>query len=227
VTGMRGCCLIPAIMALSPVSVTAQTSPIDQGAFTITRAGQPFGTESFLIVRSPSNDGAGYTLTSTRVVDGRTIRSSLKTDSAGGPITYMRQEVGASPVTLVASKGGGRLTVNFSEGGDRSSKDYLVTAGTLLVEDDLAHQLYFVCLKGGARPVSYVAPEAKTTATATLAVVADEAVELGNRARVDGRHFAFGTGAGKRDIWVDSSGRLLKVSIPGRQIEAVRDEPPR
>jgi hypothetical protein len=140
----------------------------------------------------------------------------------------MRQETGASPMTLVASgKNAGRLTVNFSAGDDRSAKDYLLGAGTLLLEDDLVHQLYFVCLRSEPRTISYIAPDARATGAGSLMFVAEEQVELGNRAKLTGRHFTFGTGDNRREIWIDSTGRLLRVAIPGQQIDALRDEPPR
>jgi hypothetical protein len=34
-------------------------------------------------------------------------------------------------------------------------------------------------------------------------------------------------GGANREIWVDSRGRVLKVSIPSRGVIALRDEPPR
>jgi hypothetical protein len=34
-------------------------------------------------------------------------------------------------------------------------------------------------------------------------------------------------GGGDRDLWVDASGRVLKVAIPGRGLVAQRNEPPR
>lgn len=225
---MRAYGLIPAVFALVATRGRAQTAPVDQGSFTVTKAGVPFGSESFLIIRQPVSEGASYTLSSTRVIQGRTIRTSLKTDSMGYPITYMRQEVGGSPATLTATgQNFGRLTVNLSKGDDRSSKDYLIKPGTLILDDDLLHQLYFVCLNDHPRSIPYVSPESQGSATGTLAAVGTDDVELGNKARVAGRHYSFGSGDEKREIWIDSSGRLLRVSIPGRQIEAVRDEPPR
>jgi hypothetical protein len=38
---------------------------------------------------------------------------------------------------------------------------------------------------------------------------------------------AFGTGDDKREIWIDSGKRLLKVSVPGRRLVGIRDLPPR
>jgi hypothetical protein len=225
---MRAFRLIPVMMALGFGTATGQTAPVDQGVLSISRGGAAFGTESFLIIRQPSAEGGSYTLSSTRVIGGRTIRTSLTTDSLGAPVTYMRQEVGGSPITVVASgKSAGRLTVSFTEGEDRSSKDYLVAPGTILLEDDLLHQLYFVSLNDRPRSVLYVAPAAKTASSASLALVGETEVELGNKARIAARHFALGSGAAKRDFWIDSSGRLLRVSIPGQQIEAIRAEPPR
>src|SRR4051812_6335809 len=108
--------LIPMVMVFA-AAAAAQTPPLDQGTFTVTRDGKSFGTESFLITQQPSADGSAYNLTATRTLTGRTIRTSLKADSTGAPITYMRQETGASPMTLVATgRNAGKLTVSFSAG---------------------------------------------------------------------------------------------------------------
>jgi hypothetical protein len=225
---MRAFRLIPAMMALGFGEAAGQTAPIDQGLFSISRGGAAFGTESFLIIRQPSVEGGSYTLSSTREVGRRTIRTSLTTDSLGAPITYMRQDVGDVPMTVVASgKNVGRLTVSFSDGDERSSKDYLVAPGTIRLEDDLLHQLYLVALDYRPRSVLYVSPASKTTSSASLSFVEETEVELGNKARIPARHFVLGSGLTKRDFWIDSSGRLLRVSIPGQQIEAIRAEPPK
>jgi hypothetical protein len=39
-------------------------------------------------------------------------------------------------------------------------------------------------------------------------------------------HYAVGSGADKRDLWVDNQGRLLRLSVPAQQLTAVRDELP-
>jgi hypothetical protein len=227
VTAMRTLGLIPVLLTLDASLASSQTTAIDQGGFTVTRAGRGFGTESFTIVQQGGPDGATFTLTSTRMLDGRTIRTSLRTDSMGAPLTYARQEAGGSPVTLsAAGRSDGRLTISSTSGTDRASKDYLVPPGTLLLDEDLVHPLYLVCLREAPHPVSYIAPGDRAPATAGLIAGGDERIALGNGQRVAARHFILGTGVGRRDIWIDSEKRLLKVAIPGRQIVAIRDEPP-
>lgn len=224
---MRAYGLTPMLLVVARLAA-AQTTPVDQGVFAITRAGAPYGTESFQVVRQTGPDGLTYTLSSTRSQEGRIIRTALKTDSLGSPITYSRQVSGAGSAIIAASgKTAGRLTVKETSGRNHASKDYLLPAGTLLLDDDLVHQLYFVCLTDTPRTISYVSPGSRTSAEGRLVGVGQEQLELGNRAKVDALHFAFGTGAAKRDIWIDSDKRLLRISIPALQIEALRDEPPR
>jgi hypothetical protein len=46
-------------------------------------------------------------------------------------------------------------------------------------------------------------------------------------ATIPSMKFTFGSGDGKREIWVDSERRLLKVSYPAQRIIGIRDLPPR
>jgi hypothetical protein len=41
------------------------------------------------------------------------------------------------------------------------------------------------------------------------------------------RRFSLSSDGGSRDVWVDPLGRLLKVSIPEKDLVALRDDPPR
>jgi hypothetical protein len=45
---------------------------------------------------------------------------------------------------------------------------------------------------------------------------------------LDARHYTIADpGGANREVWADSTGRLLKVAIPSRGVVALRDDPPR
>jgi hypothetical protein len=71
-----------------------------------------------------------------------------------------------------------------------------------------------------------VSPGERTTGQGTLTEVGRENLTIGN-ASVPAVRYAFGTGDNKREIWVDSDRRLLKVAHPAKDIVGVRDLPPR
>jgi hypothetical protein len=226
---MRRFGLIPALLVAAGVLRPAQQQTSgDQGRFAITQAGVPIGTESFTITRQAGPDGGTYTLHGTRSVPGRaSTQTALITDSSGGPLSYDRRSPGDTVFRISATRNAGRLTVYAIGTGFHSYKDYLLRPGTLVLDDDLVHQLHLVFLTDLARSITYISPAAAAVGAASLVDEGQEEVILGNKARIQSRHFAFGTGAAARDIWIDSNKRVLKVSIPGRMIEALRDEPPR
>jgi hypothetical protein len=221
---MRRLGLLPALLLAAAVHQTA--IPDDGGIFLIRRAGAPFGTEKFSVTRLAGTGGATYQLKATRFLPTRRIVTSLQTDSLGGPTSYMRISPGDSVTRLTARLNGRLLTVRTSGSGFHNDDDYPLKRGTLLIDDDLIHQLSLIFVTDSDHPISYVSPATGVDTTASLVDMGPEEVILGNKSSLPGHHFIFGTGAETRDIWIDSNKRLLKVSIPGRQIEALRDGPP-
>jgi hypothetical protein len=206
-------------------SAAAQTTAvIDEASFTLTRAGAPYGTESFRIIRRLGADGVEYVTQSTRTIEGRIVRTALTTDSSGTPTSYSRATTGAGQGMLTARRAVNRLTVN-EEGAQASSRDYAFAPGSVILDDDVMHQLFFVTWRE-PRVVAFVAPGSRTTGRGTLTEVGREELRLGG-STIAARHYSFGSGDDKREIWVDSSRRLLKVTHPSRQIVGTRDLPPR
>src|SRR4051812_21789331 len=206
-------------------SASAQPAGVvDEASFTFTRAGAPYGTESFKIVRRLGTEGTEYIAQCPRTTEGGNVRTALATDSAGSPTSYGRATTGAGQGLLTARRATNRLPVN-EEGAQASSRDYVFAPGTLILDDDVIHQLYFVTWRD-ARDLGFVSPGEKSAGQGTLTEVGRENVAIGN-ASVPAVRYTFGSGAGKREIWVDSGRRLLKVAHPAKEIVGVRDLPPR
>jgi hypothetical protein len=206
-------------------TATAQASAvIDEATFTVTRAGAPFGTESFKIIRRLGAEGVEYVAQCTRTTEGKVVRTALTTDSAGNPTSYVRATTGAGQGQMTARRATNRLTVN-EEGSQASSRDYAFAPGSLILDDDVIHQLFFVTWRE-PRTIRFVSPGAKTTGQGGLTEVGREDVSVGGSV-VPAVHYAFGAGDDRREIWIDSSRRLLKVAHPARQTVGTRDLPPR
>jgi hypothetical protein len=216
--------LIPAVLVAAASAHAQPTRVIDEASFTITRAGAPFGTESFKIVRRLGAEGLEYITQATRTVDGRVLRTSLSVDSSGNPTGYTRTATGADAGQLTARRAMNRLTVT-EQGAQASSRDYVFAPGTVLLDDDVIHPLYFLTWRH-ATDLAFVDLSARAAGSASLVEVAREGVLVGN-ATIPAVRYAFGSGIDKREIWVDSERRLLKVALPARQVVGTRDLPPR
>jgi hypothetical protein len=216
--------LVPASLVVA-ASISAQPSRvIDDASFTLTRAGVPFGNESFKIVRRLGAEGFEYVAQCTRTIEGRILRTSLSMDSSGNPTSYMRTSTGANAGQLTARRAMNRLTVN-EQGAQASSRDYVFAPGTIILDDDVIHPLYFVTWRDHA-DLGFVELGGRVAGKATLTEVAREDITIGNTT-IPAVRYAFGSGDDKREIWVDSERRLLKVALAARQIVGTRDHPPR
>lgn len=213
-----------ALLFLAASTSAQPTGVIDEASFTFSRAGVPHGTESFKIIRRLGAEGLEFVAQGTRTMDGRIIRTSLTTDSAGNPTTYTRSTTGAGSGQLTARRAMNRLTVN-EEGAHASSRDYVFAPGSVILDDDVIHQLYFVTWRD-RRDVGFVNPATRSTERGALVEVARENLVIGNE-RIAAIHYSFGSGDARRDIWIDSSKRLLKVAHPAKQMVGTRDLPPR
>jgi hypothetical protein len=210
-----------ATLAATPGGAQA-SAVIDEATFSFTRAGTPFGTESFKIIRRLGANGVEYLVQATRTIEGKVVRTGMTIDSSGSPTAYTRVVPGQGQMT--ARRAMNRLTVN-EEGPQASSRDYVFAPGSLILDDDVIHQLYFVTWRD-PRSFGFVSPATKTTGQTALVEMGAEAVTIG-RNTLPAAKYVFGEGDDRREIWIDSSRRLLKVAHPARQLIGTRDQLPR
>lgn len=225
---LRSAVLLPlAVLTLAGSTFAVQWHTVDEGTFAVARAGQPSVTESFKIQKGDD----GSTVATGRVVSGaQIITSTLTVDSTGMPLHYevMIKDHGARALRVVAAGRAGRLTTQtVNQRGDESMREYPLGQGRcLILEDGLLHELYFAAV--GAHPGTFqiVNPRAAHSARGTLTAEGLEPLEVGGRT-VTATHYALSSGGVRRDFWVDTVGRLLKVSIPSEGLTATREELPR
>ncbi len=63
-------------------------------------------------------------------------------------------------------------------------------------------------------------------ANVTMSTVGQETLQIGNHDVATTHLRASISGGDVHDVWVDKSGRLVKVAIPSKGLVAVRDDPP-
>jgi len=215
-----------ALLVLAGVPALAQGRVIDDGVFSITKPGAPAATESFKIVRA---DGDAVLATGQLTAGSRRMTSALTTDSLGTPVKYDLSvyENGALVQHVGALAQGGRLSALSKDGrGNESMTEYPLSTGkSLVLEDDLLHQTYFIALSKRSGSLQVIEPRGAHRLTLTLAAVGLEPVVIGGRS-VTATHYSLGNGLGRRDFWVDAAGRVLRVET-SQGLKAIREELPR
>ena len=222
--------LAAAVAPLSTAGAQAPARTLDEGTFLISRSGAPIGRESFRISQSARGAPETYRATAQVVLGDRRIVPTLTCDSLGAPISYdVSVQGGTDPTArLQARARPGRFSSMLRTREGESTREYVVPAGVVVLDDDIVHQLYFLTF-GGRRSgaITVLAPRTGTQAVATLQSLGASSVEIGGTS-VTGTHLVLtAPGFARREFWVDAGGRVLKAAIPERGIIAQRDEPPR
>lgn len=217
-----------AVLAGAPPLV-AQVTVVDEGSFTISRNGEPVGREEFRIARTPGGEGDVVVAQATVSYGGaQRLSPALQTDAAGAPIKYVVEvKTGPEQEKLSGTVGRGRFSARIQTPRGESAKEFIVSDGALVLDDDIFHQYYFLAHNGRTGAVAVVVPRRHVQLAMNVAERGTESVTIGGQ-RIDARRLVLSErGGNERIILVDAQGRVLKVSIPSRGVVALRDDPPR
>ena len=222
-----------AVLVLSAGAVlpaAAQVVTLDEGTFTISRNGSPVGRESFTIKSSPGGiGGAVVQARATVSYDDRRLTPVLKSDSIGSPTEY-QLEVRAGANASEVLKGvirRGRFSATMQTPRGENLKEYVVSEGALVLDEDVFHQYYFLARGNRTGAVPVVVPHRNVQVVMRIEERGSTSVNVGGQSIPARALVLVEPGGNNREIWVDSQGRVLKVSIPSRGLVALRDEPPR
>ncbi len=94
------------------------------------------------------------------------------------------------------------------------------------MEEEVFLHFFFVPLAAASARVTAIVPRDALQRTFTVTRRGPETVEIAG-VKVAGQRYSLSSDGGSRDVWVDGLGRLLKVSIPEKELVALRDDPPR
>jgi len=208
----------------------AQVTTVDEGSFSISKAGERVGSEVFTIRQTPGAErGMMYVSSATITSGDRRVLPALRTDERGVPLAYQLEVRvnGAPREHLTGLVGRGRFSAQVKTAGGESASEIVVADGARLVDEDIFHQYYFVALGNRRGMVPVIVPRRGEQVTVEVVERGTESVTVGGRALAATRLSLRVNGAAERDVWVDAAGRVLKVEIPARQVVALRDEPPR
>jgi hypothetical protein len=216
------------LAAASARPAAAQVKLVDEGSFTISRKGNRVGKETFSISRSDTQNEHVYLANATVDFDAQRLQPKLRTDTSYAPLAS-QMEVRTNEQLQLKLKGvigRGRFSARVSTPNGEAAKEYIVADGALVIDDDVFHQYYFLAqrIRGSVFTVPVVIPTRNVQQTMRVQVVGVERVIIGGTP-TDARRLSATMPSGPaRDIWVDSQGRVLKVTLG--DVTALRDELP-
>jgi hypothetical protein len=159
----------------------------------------------------------------------RRLAPDLRTGTRGEPLAYRVESRTGTTMheRLSGQSGRGRFSAILKTPDGESTKEYALGEGALILEDEVFSQYYFVAQAGRNANVPVVVPRRGSQSTMHIEARGDETVKIGG-VNVSARHVLLrDAGGADREVWVDAQGRVLKVSIPSRNLTAVRDELPK
>lgn len=210
-------------------TVGAQSVSLDEGVFDIYLDGERAGTERFSIRRTGARVIAQATIrlepprgTLEMVValeaEARTLR----------PSAYQIKVSGAERVEITGQLLGHRFGAKVVSAEGEEAREYRASPDALIVDRSVAHQYYFLArrLENGQLSAPVIVPRRGTQITMEVARVGREEIVLGG-APIEARRLRVTTGEGDiRHLWVDGSGRVLRLEAPALDYRAVRRAPP-
>ena len=227
---MRSVLTAVVALALAAPVLSAQVTTVDEGSFTIVRNGQRIGREEFTVRRTPGAEGQAVLVASATVAyDDRRIAPALRTDSAGAPIAYALEVRAGTEVQeqLKGALGRGRFAAVTRTPRGESAREYIVTDGALILDDEIFPQYFFVARAARAGRVPVVVPRRSTQLVMRIEDAGETTVTVGGRALPARRLRLREPGGAERIVLVDAQGRVLQVELPAQGIVATRDDPPR
>ncbi len=207
---------------------------LDVGSFTLLVNGQRAGREQFSVQRVTSQDGGTLEVRSESARGDRRVAMRLETDSAGTPVRYSVEERRGADVTL--RLGGQRVRGRFAtlarSSTGEAAREYLLRPGAVVIEDDGIVQYALLVrdrpMTGGGVTLPSLTPIANTQGAVRLVLETDsDTIVVAGAPRAARRWRVTASSGDPRLVWVDAEGRLLRLTIPARNLEALRDDLPR
>jgi hypothetical protein len=202
---------------------------VDGGSFSITVNGQRAGREDFTISATPRGQMVEHIAQATVTFGDRRLSPSLIADSSGVPLSYKitTRSTSGGPESWQGTIVRGKVSARIETPRGPAAREFIVTEGALILDDDVFHQYYFLAQRRANGTLTVVVPHRNAQLRLQISTAGDERVQIGTQ-EIDARHLVLTEPSGaQREVWVDKQGRVLRVAIPAQGIVAVRDDPPR
>ena len=211
-------------------AASAQTLVLDEGQFTLRTNGREVGREVFAI-RQTGTGPAAVVIAQGRVelTDADNLQTSLETSGpALRPAAYQISVEGDEPQKIAGRIAGGRFSARIVSPAGEMMREYLAGDGAVIVDDGVAHQLFFLARRLDQAPFSVpiIIPRRSRQLSASVSAATQDAVTIAGQ-RVNARRFTVEPASGDtRRVWVDDEGRVLRVEVPARDLVAERTSVP-
>lgn len=220
--------LVPVLAAAVPAA--AQT--VDQGTFRVYVGDREVGSETFTITQAGT--GAGAVTTASGRVELRLAEGSLslaprlRAQGVGAdPVQYQVDVSGDAPQRIVGTIADGRVSQKIVTGAGEQLREYVASAGAVILDEGVAHHYYFLAQRTHAGRVPVIVPRENRQVVATVTNRGEETVQVAGRPARLFHLVVQAAGAAAADVWVDDLNRVIRVEVPARQYRAVRTELPR
>ena len=209
---------ITSLAVIVPLGLSAQSVVVDQGTFGLSIHGERIGSEDFIIRRAGLGNQAVFI---SRGVVVRTLDEASEefttllrvTATEGTAAGYEFKSSRPVPVEIMLNASGPRYFSRFISGEGQEEREFRAEPGTRIVEQQVAHHLYFLGNVLKDSTVHVIEPLSRTDREFLVSAQQDEEIRLG-RNRVLARRVIFTSADGDRIVWFDRQGRVLRVEIP-------------
>ena len=209
---------ITSFAIIVPLGLSAQSVVVDQGTFGLSIHGERIGSEDFIIRRAGLANQAAFISRGVvvRTLDGASeefttlLRVTATEGTAAG---YEFKSSRPVPVEIMLNASGPRYFSRFISGEGQEEREFRAKPGTRIVEQQVAHHLYFLGNVLKDSTVHVIEPLSRTDREFLVSTQQDEEIRLG-RNRVLARRVIFTSADGDRIVWFDRQGRVLRVEIP-------------
>ncbi|HEX2080967.1 MAG TPA: hypothetical protein VHG08_24905 [Longimicrobium sp.] len=218
--------------ALSAPAAHAQATTVDSGTFIVYVEDHEVGTEQFLI--SQTGTGTSAELVATGRVRLRLADGTLELDprlTARGigadPVNYQVDVGGNSPSRVVGTVGGGRFSAKIVTATGEQLREYVASAGAVVLEQGVAHHYHFLAQRTHQGRVPVIIPRENRQVMAAVSSRGEETVTI-NGAQATLFHLVVQpAGSDEHHVWVDALNRVVRVEVPTRAYRAERTRIPR
>lgn len=222
---------VVAAVVLGGASAAAQVQVLDEGSFTILRGTARAGREDFSIRTTADAGGGVIGAQATVAIGDRRLLPALGAQASGAVTSYQLEVRDRSAVAdrWILQVSGVRAVVRHRTAAEDASSEFPATGAPVLLDDDIAHQLWFVLRRAGDGPVAATVPVLRlregTVRTATVSPATDDPRPIGGRTLPARRREVRLPDGTRWEAWADPQGRLLEVAMPGG-LRFLRDDPP-
>jgi hypothetical protein len=213
------------IVLASAAPLGAQVAVLDEGTFRLQRGGREIGTETFTIRRvgqAPDAHVIANAILELDLPDGHEqVKPLLQTAPDMSVSKYQLEVSGRAATEMALTLQGRRFVARTRTPSGEQEREFRASPGTVLLEEGVAHQYWFLSQLTEGTDVSVLVPRAGSQHRVVVRSSRAAALDLGG-APVEARHATLEVDGAVHEVWFDRDGRVLRVQVPGTGFSAER-----